>query len=74
METPQSRWLRASAILLPTCFLLPAATGPSGENLPSEKRPGEKLPKGPPWHTEYRTAKREALRLGKPVYVYFTKT
>lgn len=36
--------------------------------------PGEKLPKGPPWHTEYRTAKREALRLGKPVYVYFTKT
>lgn len=36
--------------------------------------PGEKLPKGPPWHTEYHTAKREALRLGKPVYVYFTKT
>ncbi len=49
------------ALLFPALTLLPAP-------------PGEKLPKGPPWHTEYRTAKREALRLGKPVYVYFTKT
>jgi len=69
METPQWRWLQASALLLPTCFLLPAATDLPGENLP-----GEKLPKGPPWHVEYRTAKRDALRAGKPVYVYFTKT
>jgi len=35
---------------------------------------GDKLPKGPPWHTEYRFAKREALRKGQPVFVYFTKT
>lgn len=35
---------------------------------------GEKLPKGPPWHVEYRAAKREALRNGRPVFVYFTKT
>lgn len=35
---------------------------------------GDKLPKGPPWHAEYRSAKREALRYGRPVFVYFTKT
>ena len=35
---------------------------------------GETLPKGPPWHVTYRAAKREALRLGRPVFVYFTKT
>ncbi len=36
--------------------------------------PGEKLPPGPPWHVEYRTARRAALRTGKPVYIYFTKS
>ena len=35
---------------------------------------GEKLPPGPPWFTEYRHAKRHALRTGTPVFVYFTKT
>ena len=35
---------------------------------------GEKLPKGPPWHVNYRDAKREALRDGRPVFIYFTKT
>jgi len=60
MARPSTCWLAASALLLPA--------------LPSGHLFGEKLPKGPPWHTEYRTAKREALRLGKPVYVYFTKT
>jgi hypothetical protein len=36
--------------------------------------PGEKLPKGPPWHVTHAAAKRDALRHGKPVFVYFTKT
>ncbi|MCA8958132.1 MAG: hypothetical protein KDC87_18800 [Planctomycetes bacterium] len=36
--------------------------------------PGDKLPPGPPWHTEYRTAQRDAVRHGRPVFVYFTKT
>lgn len=36
--------------------------------------PGEKLPKGPPWHVDYRSAQRDALRHGRPVFVYFTKT
>ncbi len=45
-------------------------TAPFGEPPPA----GEKLPKGPPWHVEYRSARREALRTGRPVFVYFTKT
>ena len=41
---------------------------------PPEGTPGEKLPKGPPWHVTYREAKRDAMRHGRPVFVYFTKT
>jgi hypothetical protein len=36
--------------------------------------PGEELPKGPPWFQTYRGARRDALRHGRPVFVYFTKT
>jgi hypothetical protein len=32
---------------------------------------GEKQPVGPPWQTDYLTAKREAIRTGKPLYIYF---
>jgi hypothetical protein len=31
-------------------------------------------PPGPPWETGYWTARREALRTGTPVFIYFTKT
>ena len=41
---------------------------------PHEPGHGEELPKGPPWHVTYRAARREALRTGRPVFVYFTKT
>ena len=41
---------------------------------PSDGAAGEKLPKGPPWHVTYRAAKRDAIRNGRPVFVYFTKT
>ena len=30
--------------------------------------------KGPPWTTDYKTAHRESLRTGKPVFSYTTKT
>jgi hypothetical protein len=40
----------------------------------SAPRVGEELPKGPPWFTQYRDARRHALRTGTPVFVYFTKT
>ncbi len=36
--------------------------------------PGDTPPKGPPWKLTYREAKRDALRTGRPVFVYFTKT
>ncbi|MFC1529717.1 hypothetical protein ACFL6R_03265 [Gemmatimonadota bacterium] len=36
-------------------------------------RAGEPPP-GPPWETDYWTARREALRTGTPVFIYFTKT
>ena len=66
MEPAPQRWIQASALALPICLLLSGSAPPAPV--------GEKLPKGPPWHTEYRTAKRAALRQGKPVYVYFTKS
>ena len=69
MVRPSMCWLAASALLLPTSSLVPA-----GHTFPSGHLPGEKLPKGPPWHVVYRSARRDALRTGKPVYVYFTKS
>ena len=30
--------------------------------------------KGPPWTTDYKAARRESLRTGKPVFSYTTKT
>ena len=30
--------------------------------------------KGPPWTTDYKSARRESLRTGKPVFSYTTKT
>lgn len=35
---------------------------------------GEKLPKGPPWHVTYQAARQDAIRHGRPIFVYFTKT
>ena len=55
----------ALVISLAVLPVLVPASGPAA---------GEKLPKGPPWFTEYRHAKRHALRTGTPVFVYFTKT
>jgi hypothetical protein len=34
----------------------------------------DKPPPGPPWRTDFDQAQREALRTGKPMFVYFTKT
>lgn len=34
----------------------------------------ETPPKGPPWKRSFEAAQREALRTGKPMFVYFTKT
>jgi hypothetical protein len=31
-------------------------------------------PKGPPWKTDYREARWESLRTGRPIFLYFTKT
>jgi hypothetical protein len=31
-------------------------------------------PKGPPWTTDPRAARRESMRTGKPIFAYFTKT
>ena len=31
-------------------------------------------PKGPPWTTDWRAARWESLRTGKPIFLYFTKT
>jgi hypothetical protein len=41
---------------------------------PCNRAHGETPPKGPPWHVTYRAAKRDAIRNGRPVFVYFTKT
>ena len=36
--------------------------------------PGEELPPGPPWKVTYEAAKADALKHGRPVFVYFTKS
>lgn len=35
---------------------------------------GDEPPPGPPWQLSYRAARREALRTGRPIFAYFTKT
>ncbi len=35
---------------------------------------GDDPPPGPPWKLSYRSARREAIREGRPIFVYFTKT
>lgn len=34
----------------------------------------ETPPKGPPWQRDLVAAQKQALREGKPLFVYFTKT
>lgn len=34
----------------------------------------ETPPPGPPWKRDFYDAQREALRGGKPIFIYFTKT
>ena len=31
-------------------------------------------PEGPPWQRDFLEAQREALKSGKPIFLYFTKT
>jgi hypothetical protein len=31
-------------------------------------------PKGPPWTADYKAARRESLRTGRPIFSYTTKT
>lgn len=35
---------------------------------------GPVQPPGPPWTTDFPRARREALRDGRPLFLYFTKT
>jgi hypothetical protein len=41
--------------------------------MPAGPEAGEP-PAGPPWQTDYWSARAEALRNGTPVFIYFTKT
>ena len=34
----------------------------------------ETPPKGPPWMRDFHKARLEALKTGRPLFVYFTKT
>jgi len=34
---------------------------------------GEALPPGPPWKTDWLSARREAVATGRPIFAYFTK-
>ncbi len=50
------------SLLLPVLF----ATAAFGDS--------ETPPPGPPWKRDFYDAQREALRGGKPIFIYFTKT
>jgi len=63
MRSPGQKKQGAAIILM---MLLTLAAG-------TVLRAGEPPP-GPPWETDYWTARSEALRTGTPVFIYFTKT
>jgi hypothetical protein len=42
--------------------------------VPVAQEKAKSPPKGPPWTTDWRAARWEALRTGKPIFLYFTKT
>ena len=58
---------RCSLVLL---FLSLAAAG-----LPGLASAGSDVPpEGPPWKRDFVEAQREAVKSGKPIFLYFTKT
>lgn len=60
--------LRTATFVLPLLTCLPPA--------PAHAAPvrGDEPPPGPPWQLSYRAARRDALRHGRPIFAYFTKT
>ncbi len=66
----------AAALML--ALLVPSfADGTSARPLRASEGAQEKPkapPKGPPWTTDWRAARWESLRTGKPIFLYFTKT
>jgi len=51
-------------VLTFVCFFVPAIAIAGSENPPP----------GAPWLQDFGEAHREALKTGKPIFVYFTKT
>ena len=51
--------------LPPLLLLLCAGVSQAGSETP---------PDGAPWQRDFGAAQREALRTGKPIFIYFTKT
>ena len=43
-----------------------------GSKVKKHKR--EDMPKGPPWRLSYKQARWEAMRSGKPIFLFVTKT
>jgi hypothetical protein len=35
---------------------------------------GETPPPGPPWKMDFMAARKEAMKEGRPIFMYFTKT
>ena len=52
---------------LPLLVLGTLLVGPAGLDA------GETPSPGPPWRSDWREAKQEALREGRPIFAYFTK-
>ena len=66
MIPTRSPGLKGWGVAVMVLVLLPLVAG-------AVLRAGEPPP-GPPWETDYWNARREALRTGTPVFIYFTKT
>jgi hypothetical protein len=54
-----------SSYLLSTAVVLISATAMAGSETP---------PSGAPWKRDFGQAQREALKTGKPIFIYLTKT
>jgi hypothetical protein len=67
MVTDMKRFLPLFVVAAMLSFVATESTADAADG-------SETPPPGPPWQRDFDAVQREALRTGKPIFVYFTKT